>query len=46
MQFQGGSRSQTFQVNLLGADLEKLNQYADRLVAELKEKGGGSPTST
>ena len=39
-QFQGGSRSQTFQVNLSGPDLAKLSGYADRLVAELKKAGG------
>ena len=39
-QFQGGSRSQTFQVNLSGPDLAKLSEYADRLVAELKKEGG------
>ena len=39
-QFQGGSRSQTFQVNLSGPDLAKLSGYADRLVAGLKKRGG------
>jgi hydrophobic/amphiphilic exporter-1 (mainly G- bacteria), HAE1 family len=39
-QFQGGSRSQTFQVNLSGPDLAKLSGYADTLVAELRKAGG------
>ena len=39
-QFQGGSRSQTFQVNLSGPDLSRLSGYADRLVAGLKKRGG------
>ncbi len=39
-QFQGGSRSQTFQVNLSGPDLSRLSEYADRLVLELKKAGG------
>jgi HAE1 family hydrophobic/amphiphilic exporter-1 len=36
--FQGGSRPQTFQVNLSGPDLEQLSRYADRLMARLKEE--------
>ena len=40
-QFQGGSRSQTFQVNLSGPDLAKLSGYADRLVAGAEAAGGG-----
>ena len=39
-QFQGGNRSQTFQVNLSGPDLAKLSEYADRLVLELRKAGG------
>ena len=39
-QFQGGSRSQTFQINLSGPELPRLSEYADRLVAELKKQGG------
>jgi HAE1 family hydrophobic/amphiphilic exporter-1 len=38
--FQGGRRSQTFQVNLAGPDLEKLSGYADQLIAGLKKEGG------
>jgi HAE1 family hydrophobic/amphiphilic exporter-1 len=37
--FQGGRRPQTFQVNLAGPDLEKLSEYADELIAGLKEQG-------
>src|SRR5206468_752967 len=39
-QFQGGSRPQIFQVNLSGPDLAKLSGYADKLMAELKRRGG------
>ncbi len=39
-QFQGGSRSQTFQINLSGPELSRLSEYADRLVAGLKKQGG------
>jgi len=35
--FQGGRRSQEFQVNLAGPDLEKLSEYADQFIAELKK---------
>jgi HAE1 family hydrophobic/amphiphilic exporter-1 len=38
--FQGGRRSQTFQVNLAGPDLNKLAKYADQLTAELKKQQG------
>ncbi len=38
--FQGGRRSQTFQVNLAGPDLNRLADYADQLTAELKRQGG------
>ncbi|MFO0890660.1 MAG: efflux RND transporter permease subunit [Isosphaeraceae bacterium] len=38
--FQGGRRSQTFQVNLAGPDLNQLSAYADRLIAELKREPG------
>jgi HAE1 family hydrophobic/amphiphilic exporter-1 len=38
--FQGGRRSQTFQVNLAGPDLDKLSVYADHLIAELKKEPG------
>lgn len=38
--FQGGRRSQTFQVNLAGPDLNKLAEYAGRLTAELKKQQG------
>ena len=38
--FQGGRRSQTFQVNLAGPDLNKLSEYADQLIAELKKQQG------
>jgi HAE1 family hydrophobic/amphiphilic exporter-1 len=38
--FQGGRRSQTFQVNLAGPDLSQLSKYAERLIAELKAEPG------
>src|SRR4051794_7277994 len=38
--FQGGRRPQTFQVNLAGPDLNKLSDYADHLIAELKKESG------
>ncbi|MGC1718407.1 MAG: efflux RND transporter permease subunit, partial [Isosphaeraceae bacterium] len=38
--FQVGRRSQTFQVNLAGPDLNKLAEYAGRLTAELKKQPG------
>jgi HAE1 family hydrophobic/amphiphilic exporter-1 len=38
--FQGGRRSQTFQVNLAGPDLSQLSKYAERLIAELKAQPG------
>jgi HAE1 family hydrophobic/amphiphilic exporter-1 len=38
--FQGGRRSQTFQVNLAGPDLNKLAEYADTLTGELKKQQG------
>ena len=38
--FQGGRRSQTFQVNLAGPDLNKLAEYAGQLTAELKKQQG------
>src|SRR5205823_2629007 len=38
--FQGGRRSQSFQVNLAGPDLNKLSEYADQLIAELKKEPG------
>jgi HAE1 family hydrophobic/amphiphilic exporter-1 len=38
--FQGGRRSQTFQVNLAGPDLGQLSVYANRLIAELKKEPG------
>jgi HAE1 family hydrophobic/amphiphilic exporter-1 len=38
--FQGGRRPQTFQVNLAGPDLNKLSEYADQLIAELKKEPG------
>src|SRR5208337_2239342 len=38
--FQGGRRSQTFQVNLAGPDLSRLSTYAERLIAELKAEPG------
>ena len=38
--FQGGSRPQTFQVNLAGPDIEKLSEYSDQLKDALR-KGGG-----
>jgi len=44
--FQGGGRSQTFQMNLAGPDLEKLAGYADELVARLKAAGGLTDVDT
>jgi HAE1 family hydrophobic/amphiphilic exporter-1 len=38
--FQGGRRSQTFQVNLAGPDLAQLSRYGDQLIAELKKEPG------
>lgn len=38
--FQGGRRSQTFQVNLAGPDLDKLASLADQLIAELRKESG------
>ncbi len=38
--FQGGRRSQTFQVNLSGPDLTKLAEYADELKNRLAIAGG------
>ena len=38
--FQGGRRPQTFQVNLAGPDLERLADYGNRLVTELKKEPG------
>ena len=38
--FQGGNRSQTFQINLSGPELPKLSAYADKLIAELRKQGG------
>ncbi|MGE3819519.1 MAG: efflux RND transporter permease subunit, partial [Isosphaeraceae bacterium] len=38
--FQGGRRPQTFQINLAGPSLEKLSQYADTLVSELRKRPG------
>jgi HAE1 family hydrophobic/amphiphilic exporter-1 len=42
--FQGGSRPQTFQVNLSGPELEQLSKYADELIARLKEANQHDPT--
>ena len=44
--FQGGSRPQTFQVNLAGPDLDKLAVYSDQLVAELRKAGGLADVDT
>lgn len=38
--FQGGRRSQTFQVNLAGPELEKLADYSASLLERLKAMGG------
>ncbi|QEH33570.1 Multidrug resistance protein MdtB [Aquisphaera giovannonii] len=37
--FQGGRRSQTFQVNLAGPDLNELATYGDKLIDELRKDG-------
>jgi HAE1 family hydrophobic/amphiphilic exporter-1 len=39
-QFQGGRRPQIFQVNLAGPDLNRLGEYSQQLMAELKKQGG------
>ncbi|MDX2036884.1 MAG: efflux RND transporter permease subunit [Isosphaeraceae bacterium] len=44
--FQGGRRSQTFQVNLAGPELEKLEKYSKQLVQKLREAGGISDLDT
>src|SRR4051794_26443259 len=36
--FQGGRRPQTFQVNLAGPDIQRLSQYAGKLIEGLKKK--------
>jgi HAE1 family hydrophobic/amphiphilic exporter-1 len=38
--FQGGRRPQTFQVSLAGPDLERLAEYGNRLIGELKKEPG------
>jgi HAE1 family hydrophobic/amphiphilic exporter-1 len=38
--FQGGRRSQTFQVNLSGPDLNILDKYSQELLNKLREGGG------
>ena len=38
--FQGGRRSQTFQVNLSGPDLKMLEKYANELKERLRDAGG------
>ena len=38
--FQGGRRSQTFQINLAGPELERLAEYSDKLLAALRARGG------
>jgi HAE1 family hydrophobic/amphiphilic exporter-1 len=38
--FQGGRRPQTFQVSLAGPELERLAEYGNRLIAELKKEPG------
>ena len=38
--FQGGSRPQTFQVNLAGPDIAKLAEYSDQLKDALRTGGG------
>jgi HAE1 family hydrophobic/amphiphilic exporter-1 len=44
--FQGGRRPQIFQMNLKGPEIEKLAEYADRLVAGLAREGGMSDLDT
>ncbi len=44
--FQGGSRPQTFQINLAGPDLPRLSEYAEELKRELKNAGGLSDLDT
>ncbi len=44
--FQGGRRAQTFQINIGGPEIEKLEEYANRLVTTLKEQGGMTDLDT
>ena len=44
--FQGGRRSQTFQLNLAGPDLGKLEEYSTKIVAGLRAKGGMTDLDT
>ena len=45
-QFQGGSRPQTFQINLAGPDLDTLSGSARELIAHLRDAGGISDLDT
>jgi HAE1 family hydrophobic/amphiphilic exporter-1 len=38
--FQGGRRAQTFQVNIGGPEIEKLEEYANRLAERMKSQDG------
>ena len=44
--FQGGERSQVFQVNLAGTDLDRLGEYSDALVERLRKLKGFSDLDT
>lgn len=44
--FQGGRRAQTFQINIGGPDITKLEGYATDLVKELKRQGGVTDLDT
>lgn len=44
--FQGGRRAQTFQINIGGPEIEKLEEYANRLVTDLKDQGGMTDLDT
>ena len=44
--FQGGRRAQTFQVNIAGPDINKLEEYAVELVKKLQSAGGLSDLDT
>ncbi len=44
--FQGGRRSQTFQLNLAGPDLEQLEVYSKQIVEGLRAQGGMTDLDT
>jgi HAE1 family hydrophobic/amphiphilic exporter-1 len=44
--FQGGRRAQTFQINIGGPDITKLEEYSTELVKSLKAQGGMTDLDT